>query len=43
MKRGVSQQSVARRGLRGTRKKGHENVPFWVLDGLSEIGKTLLE
>jgi hypothetical protein len=24
-------------------KKGHENVPFWVLDGLSEMGLTLLE
>jgi hypothetical protein len=24
-------------------KKGHETVPFWVLDGFSEIGLTLLE
>jgi len=23
--------------------KGHENVPFWVLNGLSEIETTLLE
>jgi hypothetical protein len=24
-------------------KKGHENVPFWVLDGFVEISATLLE
>ncbi len=24
-------------------EKGHESVPFWVLDGVSEIGTTLLE
>jgi hypothetical protein len=24
-------------------KKGHETVPFWVLDGFREIGGTLLE
>jgi len=24
-------------------KKGHENVPFWVLDGMREIGTILLE
>ena len=24
-------------------RKGHENVPFWVLDGFVEIGTTLLE
>jgi hypothetical protein len=24
-------------------KKGHETVPFWVLDGFREIGLTLLE
>src|SRR5215469_17555901 len=29
-------------GLKG-HKKGHENVPFWVLDGLREIGTTLLK
>jgi hypothetical protein len=24
-------------------KKGHKNVPFWVLDGFVEISATLLE
>jgi len=24
-------------------KKGHENLPFWVLDGFTEIYATLLE
>jgi hypothetical protein len=30
-------------GTKRDTNKGHENVPFWVLDGLSEIGTTLLE
>jgi hypothetical protein len=33
---------AAKRRPKGT-QKGHENVPFWVLDGFVEISATLLE
>jgi hypothetical protein len=38
----TSRQAEKRTGQKG-HKNGHENVPFWVLDGFSEIGLSLLE